>query len=168
MLKEALQRPEAERRSVQRFLEAVIRYAEQDADRVAAFLKMQGIKPSRPSKKQPAPSDDVPTGPAANMLLNLAAALRLRIWELAGIAALLPADLPTSADALRAAGAAVAERVGTNQIPMAVFKAWHLHVSRESQTTIGADVVLPARIDKDELLECLADLLYSHRHLMDE
>lgn len=169
MAEPAQQRPEGEQRSVQRFMEGIIRNAELDANRVIAFLKRRGLKPLPPSQRT-IPTGEKPTGPAANMLLNLAAALRLRSWEHAGITTSLPADLPRSADALAAVIAAAENggRENTTEIPITVFKALLLRISRVSQTKLTADVALPVGVNADELLERLADFLYAHRYLMDE
>lgn len=158
-----------ERLSVERILEGVIRDAESDADLVAAFLDSYGLK-ALPVSQASAPTNETPKGPAADMLLGLAAAFRLRSWERAGISGYLPIKLPSSADALAAAVAA-AENGGSETliaIRRAVFQASFMHISRESQETIAADVALPSNVDADGLLERLADFLYTHRHLMDE
>lgn len=155
--------------SVQRILEAIIRDAERDADLVAALLDSYDLK-AFPASQALVPTNGTPKGPAAEMLLGLAAAFRLRSWERAGISGYLPLKLPSSADALAAAVAAAENRGGETSIAIrrAVFQASFLYISRESQEMIAADVALPSNVNADELLERLADFLFVHRHLMDE
>ena len=156
----------AERASVRRILEAIIREAEFTADLVVEFLKQHGLKPHR------RPRSDIPTtrpsGPAADFVLDLGAAIRLRMWERGGMATSISPNLPASADALIAAanrvqGEAISAQVADLQLR--VFQAWFENIARDGQPDLGTDVLLPTIDDPEELLDQVADFLWRHRHL---
>jgi hypothetical protein len=162
---------EAEQRDVERFLASIIRDAELDADRVAAFLKLQGYTPL-PLPKMPIAQESVPTGPAAEVLLNLAAALRLRSWELAGLTSYLPADLPSAVDALAAAAELGSQpqqpaTPGDGAIAQYVFRTSIERFSRDGQSCLGTDVLLE-QLDSDDLLDDVAAFLWGQRGLLNE
>ena len=77
---------DAQRRSVEKFLEAVIRDAYSMADMTAAFLEAQGLRPSKEPVRLAGgilPESPAMTGANA-FLLNLGAALKIAAWECAG------------------------------------------------------------------------------------
>lgn len=132
-----------------------------DADHVGLFLSHLGVQanPHRPIRL-PAP-----------LLLGLAAALRLFVWERTGVRPFLPPDLPPAMPALRDLLAAAAERsdrlgplaaaLSGRVLRVLVDRlAWH---GREA---LGGEVVL-GEGDEDALLDALADLLWRKRHALD-
>ncbi len=160
---------EAQKRSVEKFIEAVIRQARYQADLAAAFLLASGY---RPCNKQLDPQhslpEDHPTRQRAeHFLLNLGAAMQIAAWERAGLRPELPADLPTAEEAFRNALATGAEKPHLElELQSRVFRTWLQLFSRSSRRALGADILLPvSAVSEDELLEALADLLWNNRHL---
>ena len=87
---------DAQRRSVEKFLEAVIRDAHYKAKLAAAFLKYCGYRPSKSAVGHSTPSlpEDHRTRQRAEcFLLNLGAAMQILAWERAGLRSELPAGL---------------------------------------------------------------------------
>ncbi len=160
----------SDRQWVQRFLAAIIRNAELDADRVTAFLKTRGMKPRRKSKR-PVPAVEKPTGQVAEILLNIAAALRLRTWERAGLTTHLPERLPAATDALTAAADCAVNPETTDnseaQIPKAVFRTLIERFAQDGQVDLGTDVVLDAK-SGDKLLDEFAAFLLAASNAMNE
>jgi hypothetical protein len=156
------------RRSVVGFIEAIIHAANADANRVISFLRQQGVKPLRQSKR-PVQSDDVPTGPAADMLLNLAAAIRLRAWELGGLRTYLPADLPTFQSALAVAfecePSMPSDVAHKQKIQQRVLEVLMSHFALQGQKDLGTDVVLDAD-GGAEAVRAVAAFLWDKRHLL--
>jgi len=156
----------AQKRSVCRFLENIIRNAELDADRVAALLKQLEYKPSTRSERAIPLDNNVPTGPAADMLLNLAAACRLRSWESAGLRSRLPSDLPSAADALAEAAKCITDNKETksrNTIVLQVFRSMIDHFAQDGQETLRTDVVLNMN-SGGGVLDRFAEFLWNIRH----
>jgi hypothetical protein len=164
-----------ERRTVENFLEAVIRDAYYMADLTAAFLKSQGFRPRR---KHGRTSCVLCEGSPAStrvqgFLLNLAAALRIAAWERAGLQPDLPADLPNSAEAFQNV---VPAEVPNDQedapfmpaLYAKVLQTWLQRFSRSSRAALNADIMLPVKaVSEDELLDGLAEFLLANRHLAD-
>ena len=161
---------ETQRRSVERTLAAIIREAELQADLVARFLRSRGLKPTRTSKPEGNPK--LPQGLAADFLMELGAALRLRMWERAGLTEILPPGLPNAAESLASAAGRAAAGQGRGaadrDAPTEVLRACINYFSAAGRTELAADVVVPSAEDRDELLDVLADMLWEYRHLADE
>jgi len=163
----------AERRSVTKFLEGVIRDAFYKAELAAAFLEAYGFRPRKKRSDSTAclPEDSPARARAECVLLNLGAAMQIAAWERAGLRPELPADLPTAEEAFR--NLMPLEKPSPSgktrivaELSMKVFKAWLQRFSRSSQATLGTDVLLPvAAASEDTLLAALADLLWNNRHL---
>ncbi|QDU01716.1 hypothetical protein V6x_13980 [Gimesia chilikensis] len=160
-----------QREMVTRFLEGVIRDAEYMADLTGRFLQAQGYRPKRRSK-QPGCAKEVPTGPAADFLLNLAASLRIAVWENAGLTDWLPNPLPPSRESYRATLSQFVEsRDGdrlenTRSLALQVFRTYHEQFAHTSRAELNTDVLLQCDgATEDELLDALADLLWENRHL---
>jgi hypothetical protein len=166
---------DAERRSVERYLVAVTRDAQYMADTVADFLEAQGIRPrqNRSGDSCALPQKGETTTPVHAFLLNLAAALRIAMWERAGLRSELPADLPSSREAFQNLVPAESfhSSTGSSATPalaQTVFRTWLEQFSRSSRATLGTDVLLDAAgLSEDELLDALADFLYENRNLAD-
>ena len=165
----------AQRRSVEKFLEAVIRDAHYKAKLAAAFLKECGFRPSK-GRSNSTPS--LPEGHrtrqrAECVLLNLGAAMQILAWERAGLRSELPPDLPTAEEAFQKLlpEETFGDEENTPVVPelsMKVFRTRLQRFSRSSRATLNADVLLPAKsVSKDELLDALADFLWANRHLTD-
>ena len=166
---------DAQKRSVEKFIEAIIRNARYKAQLAAAFLEAQGFRPKK--ERVCSPSVEAENSPtrmrAQGFLLNLGAALQLASWERAGLRSELPADLPTSSEAFQnlvppqVLGSSDGAPV-TPDLSMKVFKTWLQLFSRSSRATLNTDVLLPTKaVSEDELLDALADFLWANRHLAD-
>jgi hypothetical protein len=126
-----------------------------DAGRVAAYLDSLGIRgtPDNPVRLDP------------NFLLVVAAALRLREWELLGVPFHIDIGLPPARDVLESAFHEIKER-GT--IPngaelaarvMALFLerfAWHSGFAEDAPVALD--------VFDDAALEAVADFLWQHRN----
>jgi hypothetical protein len=166
---------DAQRRSVERFLEAVIRDACHMADMTAAFLKDRGWRPSRKKADSHGvlPELNPTMSRAHGVLLNLAAALRIASWERAGLRSELSADLPSSTEAIQRLVPPESPDSSESapvvpELSAQVFRTWLERFSRSSRATLGTDIVLPTNaVSEDELLDALADFLFENRHLAD-
>lgn len=140
---------------------ALTREGCRDADHVGLFLTHLGV-PATPQR---------PVCLPASLLLGLAAALRLFVWERTGVRPFLPPDLPPALPAIRDLVAAAAERsdrlaslaaaLSDRVLRVLVDRlAWH---GREA---LGGEVVL-GEADEDTLLDALANFLWRNRHAPD-
>src|SRR5262245_66603975 len=75
-------------------LQAVAQHAAADAERVVRFLDASGLRATRPGT-------GVPSALPTFFLMGLGAALRLLLWEEAGLHAHRDAGLPSAQEALR-------------------------------------------------------------------
>ena len=159
---------QAESESVQRIITAMIREAETQAALVAAFLHDSGFKP-RGKIRSTSLVTKIPAGPAADFLLELGAALRLRTLEQAGLRSALQADVPSADQALtEAAQRAVArehDSRGSREFPQAIFRMVDRQLSRTTLGGRNVPMVLPKAYDMNRLLNRLADFLWEHRSL---
>jgi hypothetical protein len=165
---------DAQRRSVEGFLEAVVRDANYMADLTAAFLNAHGIRPKKGlgASGCALPANSSTLTRAHGVLMNMAAALRIRSWERAGLRPQLPADLPSSSEAFRnLVPEVVGSPEGTPVVPelsAKVFRTWLQRFSRSSRAALSTDVMLPTKtVSQEDLLEALADFLWANRHLAD-
>jgi len=166
---------DAQRRSVERFVDAVIRNARYKAQLAAAFLESCGIRPKkkRANSDSPLPEDSATRMRAECFLLNLGAAMQILAWERAGLRSELPTDLPTIAEAFRNLMPAEAPSPSDNtttkpELSMKVFRIWLQRFSRSSRSALSTDVLLPVNaVSEDKLLDELADFLLANRHLVD-
>ena len=105
---------------------------------------------------------------AREFLLELAAVLRLDLWERSGVRDRLDPGLPPAEQALAdlfAPGGHGGLPIGAPvTLAMSVFRASLRHLAWGGREELGADVVLDEP-DDEVLLEALADLLWEHRHL---
>jgi hypothetical protein len=133
--------------------------AERALDGALAVLRAIGVYGTG-SSSRPIPQ---------SFALKLAACVRLAQWEEAGIAAALPAGLPTSGevwDDLITSPRTGKERFPGRELAMQVFRlrlgqmAWH-------PPTPSADVVV-GDLSGPELVDELAALLFQFRHLVDQ
>jgi hypothetical protein len=165
----------AERRSVERLLEGIIRNAHYKAHLAAAFLNSCGYRPKKNQARtiSTRQEDDSLRQRAEKFLLNLGAAMQILVWERAGLRPELPAELPTAEEAFRKLLPPEAAGDSTNalvepELSMMVFRTWLERFSHTSRETLNTDVLLPTRsISKDELLDAMADFLWANRHLAD-
>ena len=132
--------------------------AERDADRVGRLLRTLGFAPP-PGKVLQLPAD---------FLLNLAAGLRLYIWDRTENTAHRGAGLPSGLDAMKAAFRDLIAKRGKRSRPNSSLRenvfdvmidkfAWT--AQRNLQTEIQLD-----DSDEDALVEEMAQFLWSHRH----
>jgi hypothetical protein len=148
-----------QRELVVRTIMSMLANAEADADRVAALLKGRGRK--IPGKTATEPKSVHPA--AREALLLLAAAIRLRQWERAGLTTRLPDSLPSAADALDAIGE-VAHQSPPSSIPLQVFKNWHQFFAETAPAELRADVLVEP-INGAALIEDLAAFLWRARRV---
>lgn len=170
----------SERRYVERVLCAIIRDAEDAADRVAAMLKALGVKPCADRSDKSAASPETAVA-ARRVLRHWGAMVRIHAWKTAGLGGSLPPSLPSAADARDAAariadGAADLEMtralhdvedvdVESDPIPAAVFRTWLERFALDGPEHLRADVVIDVGSSEppDTLIEALAEFLWGLR-----
>ncbi len=154
-----------------RVIEATIRDAHHAADLVTVALREAGYKSAKRRKDSEEKAAEGPMIHKAKvMLLNLGATLRIAEWERAGVKSCLPATLPDSLEALGEIIPDDGVKLDTSQpFSVAVLKTLLTRFTLSGRAELGADVLLEcAGLDKDELLDALADLLWQHRHLAND
>lgn len=138
---------------------AIAGEAARNADRVGQFLHALGLVPQ---KGQP------PLALPRKFLLGLAAALRLLDWEIQGFHVHLDAGLPSAREALvrvfRAVFAAgsLEYHVDLRRHVLGLFIerfAWNGRAELDADFALGD-------VNEDELVEALADFLWSQRHAL--
>jgi hypothetical protein len=152
-------------RPARELIEAVVRDAQFMADLTAGFLGRLGALPPLKQRRK------APVALPGEFLLGLAAALRIGLWERAGLRDRLGLDLPPADQALddlfarhaAAAPAAARPEGAAGGIVEGVFAAALSRLAWGGRRELRADVVLDGP-DEEVLLEALADLLWAHRH----
>lgn len=134
-------------------IQAVVRNASRDADRVGVFLKALGLS-AGPEK---------PLSLPAHFLLELGAALRLFSWESQGFFIHQQAGLPAARQVLHAVFSSLSDpsaaptELSYRVMCLSVEKfAWN------AQEELETDVCLE-EAEEEMLLEALADFLWAHR-----
>jgi hypothetical protein len=140
-------------------VEAIEAHADADADHAATFLDtLIGRQPTDPPLPLP-----------AEFLLDLAAGLRLLLWEQAGLNPQAIAGLPPARQVLRQVLLSIsnpwpefpsAEPPGT--LARRVLAAFVDHFAWTARVELDAEVVL-SEPDEEAVLEALADFLWQHR-----
>ncbi len=159
---------EVPRAVVLEFLEAAVRQAQLDAERVVRFLERVGFVPGpRQRAKKPC---NLPRA----FLLQIAAAVRISDWELSGVAQKPLAELPSSEEVLASAFTSLGELLSgaLNSEPdpttaKEVFIAWHRNFALNGPRDLGVNVVVDG-IAPRESMELIADFLWRFRHLARE
>ena len=142
---------------------AVTRNAEFRAELVAAFLDSAGVV-CRSEDGQPSSC-----GLSADTLLELGGILQLAYWERHGFRPDLPDRLPAYREAVASFAKRAAERANGEKFhPMKelseqVFCVWFGHFAWDGREILQADMVL-GDLDEDQLIDVMANLLWSHRH----
>lgn len=146
--------------SVVDILVAFIRDAEQLAELTGDYLIRQGLH-----------DEDCRRGLSSDVLLELGAVLRIRQWETAGIKDAIQPALPTSEAALTD----LAHRLqtqpeqfggGESTLLLQVVIAWWQGCAHPAEPTLDVDIAL-TEIPRDQLLACLARLLWATRDVPD-
>ena len=135
------------------FIDAVRRRAEEDAGRVAAYLKTRGI------------ASDAASTLSRSVLFGLGLILRLEDWESNGIVAHRTAGIPSS-DELRSL---LTSQLSSPSFGTRVNELWGrvLDVQRKSivwsrgTDAISGDVAILSGTDEDSFLDELADFLWA-------
>jgi len=148
------------------FLTALLLEGRRLANRTAAFL---ATVPAFAEATNNPPS----LSPA--FLLEVAAVLRLQDWERAGLTQWVPEVLPTARDMARQLMARLEaapdsfgldEELAASALFTQLGSVWIRHFSWDAPRILGVDIVV--REDSNDLLEELADLIWQHRHLMQD
>lgn len=141
-------------------VEAVVVGADADARRVVAYLRAAGFG-QEPGGAGPIPAD---------VVLDLAAVLRLRAWEAAGLTAHLEAGLPSAEVAMkeliatmRAAANDPDALARVGRLSQAVFGVQVTRFIWAGPRELRAEVALDD-IDDDRFVEVLATFLWAARH----
>jgi hypothetical protein len=136
--------------------------AARDADRVALFLDTLVARAAADGTSR------APLRLPGWFLLELGAALRLWIWEHSGISTHRDAGLPHAGEALRAVfhrlRVAAGKEAADADTPLsrAVMALFVEHFAWSGQQDLDADFLL-GEADEDDLVDTLADLLWTHR-----
>jgi hypothetical protein len=143
---------------------AVAQEAALDAHRVGCFLDeflgRLGLAPAEGRSPLPLSRD---------FLLELAAALRLLVWETNGVRCHVEAGLPPAGQALRNAfrwlHPATAPQAGAapERLMPRVLALFIERLAWNGRVELGADVVL-GEADEDLLADVITDFLWCHRH----
>ena len=134
-------------------------YGDRLGDVIASWLDSQGQPSDNRAEKAPLP-----------YLLELGAVLQLAVWESAGFADQLPAELPTLSQArdelkTRAAlGPQEFEDPRKAQLFAKVFLVWWEHFSWQAPELLNAEVLL-GQLGEDELVQELAQFFWDTRHI---
>jgi hypothetical protein len=129
-----------------------------DDEYVLRFLTaVNGYKPS-PSAEQA--DDFVLPNWVMPFLSHLAAALRIHMWERAGLTSRLPEKIPSAAEVLFfALGIPQEPSTATlSDIPNRVFKIWLQNFARAELMGVGTNVVVELH---DDILDQVAEFLLS-------
>ena len=159
----------AEHQAVVDFMAAVISEGWRKADAVAALLAAARGQTFQPAREAPSflSAGEVPTGPIAELLSDVGAALRIAQWERAGLRPYLPAELPTAADAFRCIQRK-RQDPGTHQpvdLADVQFSVWLKHFVWHARETLGSEVVhFGCPVESEALIDRLAEFLWTHRH----
>jgi hypothetical protein len=144
--------------------QAVFQDAQADAVRVDGFLTAIGVRGAAESPSRP------PVRLPAYFLVGLAAALRLREWERAGLRVHCDAGLPSATEALHqaislfgAAQPAAAKEQAMTQLSLRVLGVFINNIAWCGRALLQADVEL-GEADEDLLVDALAHFLWAHRH----
>jgi hypothetical protein len=136
--------------------------ASEDADNVALFLRYLGLAPCDRNESDP------PISFPAWFLVELAAALRIWLWEANGLRIHLDAGLAPARELLLGVFCRAKEvangHASSNATPL-MNRVLGLSVDRlawSARRDLGADVVL-GEADEDILVETLANLIWTHR-----
>ncbi|MDB5312677.1 MAG: hypothetical protein JWO38_6879 [Gemmataceae bacterium] len=129
-----------------------------DAHRVGTFLQALGLTPP-PGRTYRIPLD---------VLLNLGAALRLVLWEEAGLTVHREAGLPAAGDALQTVFFDAVPEPGETRAPdpwlfLAVFRLTVDRFAWSAPSLLAAEVLLDVP-DEETLVEAMAHLLWTARH----
>lgn len=136
---------------------AVVRHAHRRAEWTIVALDATGLFES-----------EAPQLPAG-FLLELSAVVELAVWEHHGLREHLDVDLPTSQEALANLAARTLKGPtafeGPNPAPLSsrVLQVWVERFAWDGPELLGADVVV-GDFDDDELVEVLAELIWTNRH----
>jgi hypothetical protein len=139
-------------------VEATAREAARDADRVGRLLHELGF----------VPSPDRPVRLPATFLLNLAAAVRMRDWELGGLHVHLSAGLPDAEHAIIDAFGLLAPKSGAEprhsvELSRKVVALFADRFAWLGRRDWDAAFALDA-LDEESAVDALAELLWSRRH----
>ncbi len=143
-----------ERDDVVDYLVPFVREAHRQADLVICFLKAL----------------DVPTGTplTPDLLLKIAAFVRIYQWERSGVRALLPADLPAARDIFDdIVGIADRARPSLSGRKLAAAVLWIAarQMTSPSLQSQVPDVVVAQRLAPEQMVDRLAAFLWQFRHL---
>jgi hypothetical protein len=139
-------------------LRATIERAQSDVLMVVGYLEMIGAIPPPAQRKR-----DSALLPL-DLMLKLAAWLRLRNWEMAGLRPFLKRDLPTSDEVLSDLRARPPHELHPARQIIAQTLATFLREMAWEQGASTSDVVVNA-IDGDEVIDRLAAFLWQFRHV---
>jgi len=151
--------PAEQQRDVQDWLSAFIREAHRDAAAVIAFLASLGLAPD-PSGQG--------TGLSQDLLLKIAALIRLRHWERSGLLPRMGVTLPSSDEVLvdvvgapnqktpRFSGRELTRQILWLHLTQFAWKSW---------PDGAADLLILQSAPAADLLDALARFLWQFRHL---
>jgi hypothetical protein len=144
------------------FLIPIIREAEHQADLVNAFLEALGIVPhleQRLHNPVPLPAD---------LLLKLAALVRLYQWEKTGLRPHLPANLPSAREVLEdVLGVPRRKRPRFSGCELAkiVLKTHLTQMAWTGLSGLQSDVAITQTVSPEQTLDLVAHFLWQFRHL---
>jgi hypothetical protein len=146
-----------DREYVIRTLTAIIRHAESDADNMARFLIQKGYKPRRSARS---PVNYTTPDWVKPFFAHLAAAIRLGMWERAGLTSRLPEAIPSAAEVYSTALRIPHEpsTAISDDVPSRVFQIWFKYFARTESSGIGDNIVVQLHSD---ILDQVAEFLLS-------
>ena len=142
---------------------AIARDAADDAQRVADFLDALGRRPTGEG------ADRAPLRLPCYVLVFLAAALRLWVWEQGGLFAHRDAGLPSADEAVRdlsqallAPDALADKEMAARRLLRRVLCVFAARLAWGGRALLGADLEL-GEAEEDALVDALADFLWANR-----
>ncbi len=143
-----------ERDDVVNYLVPFVREAHRQADLVSCFLKALDVPPRTPL--------------TPDLLLKIAAFVRIYQWERSGVRALLPADLPAARDIFDDI-VGVADRAKPSfsgrKLAAAVLWIAARQMASPSLQSPVPNVVVAQRLAPEQMVDRLAAFLWQFRHL---
>jgi hypothetical protein len=152
--------------SVSQVVECFVREAEYMARLTIRFIDHTGIFPADQRRERP-------VALPAEFLLELAAVLRIAIWERNGLRVRIAADLPLAEDSYfelveRAAHRpeSFSSEIVSPPLHRRVMQAVLSQLAWNGRRDLDADVLLgrPDAADDDNALEAMAEFLWARRH----
>jgi len=151
-----------QRADVVAFLVPILRQASRDADAVNIVLETLGVVPPLPERQAR------PIAVAPDLLLKIAAWVRLAHWERSGLRPHLRTDLPPARDVLAdifGFPEGSQPRFDAHALVKAVLHVHAMQLAWSRLPDTAAEVAVAQTLSSEEAVELLAQFLWQFRHV---